>query len=47
MPVTSLDDSRILLTLGTKDISNSVTVHLTGATVTSWLSAGKERLFLR
>ncbi|KAI8057817.1 galactose mutarotase-like domain-containing protein, partial [Syncephalis plumigaleata] len=30
----------------TANASNSVTVHLTGATVISWLSAGKERLFL-
>ncbi|KAI9594446.1 galactose mutarotase-like domain-containing protein [Syncephalis fuscata] len=46
MPVTQLDDSRVLLQLGTANTDNSVTVHLFGATIISWHSAGKERLFL-
>ncbi|RKP27359.1 galactose mutarotase-like domain-containing protein [Syncephalis pseudoplumigaleata] len=46
MPITQLDDSRILVELDAHGAANSVVVHRTGATVVSWRSAGKERLFL-
>ena len=29
------------------DDAHQVTVHLFGATITSWISGGKERLFVR